>query len=397
MTAEKLKKKACKIIDTLQDQLLYISNTLHANPELMFEEIKAMALLSDAVESEGLEVQRGVYGLKTAFQSEFGSKESPCVAILAEYDALPDIGHACGHNLIATAALGAGLCLAKLSKQLPGRIRLLGTPAEEGGGGKILMAQKGAFKNVDAAMMVHPGNLNLITMPTLAATGVEVVYHGKAAHASAAPEKGINALDALLLAFHGINALRQHLTPTDKIHGIITDGGQAVNIIPERAGAKFSVRSSTSNELALLKQKVQNCLEAGATATGATAKIVWAPGSYLDLKTNWPLAEQFEKNAQTLERNFFPLEQVPIQTAGSTDMGNVSHIVPSIHPMFASAPEECTLHHSDFAKHAGSKMGEAAAIDAAKCMAMTAIDYFMDTTLQKDVKNHFANTKNQVK
>lgn len=389
MTVEKLKKEVCATIDSMKDQLLKVSRTIHANPELALKETKAAALLTEAIEKAGLPVERGVYGLETAFESEFGSDEGPCVAILAEYDALPEIGHACGHNLIATAALGASLSLAKLNDRLPGQIRLMGTPGEEGAGGKIIMDAEGAFNKVDAAMMIHPAGINMATMPTLAATGVKVIYHGRPAHAAASPHEGINALDALVTAYQAVAQLRQHIRYTERISGIITDGGKASNIIPEKAAGTFGVRAANKDELEVLKKKVQGCFEAGASATGATLEAKWATASYLDLRANWPLVEKFQRNAESLGREFIPLDKVPVGAAGSTDMGNVSYRVPSIHPMIAAAPAGCTIHHPDFTGYAGSEMGDAAAIDSAKALAMTALDFLTDADLQESVRNQF--------
>ncbi len=389
MTVEKIKEEVCATIESMKDQLLDISRTIHANPELALKETKAAALLTETIEKAGLPVERGVYGLDTAFVSEFGSDQGPCVAILAEYDALPEIGHACGHNLIATAALGAGLSLAKLGDRLPGRLRLMGTPGEEGAGGKIMMDAEGAFANVDAAMMIHPGGVNLRTMPTLAATSVETIYHGRPAHAAASPHEGINALDAIVTAYQAIAQLRQHIRHTERIQGIITDGGQASNIIPARTAGRFGVRAANRENLEVLKKKVQGCFEAGALATGATLEAKWASASYLDLRTNWPLADMFQHNAESLGREFIPLDMLPLGAAGSTDMGNVSYRVPSIHPLMAAAPADCTIHHPDFTGYAGSEMGDSAAIDGAKALAMTALDYFTDADLRESVRKQF--------
>ena len=389
MPVENFKEEVCAIIDAMKDQLLKVSRTIHANPELALKETKAAALLTETIEAAGLPVERGACGLDTAFISEFGSGQGPCVAILAEYDALPDIGHACGHNLIATAALGAALSLAKLGDRLPGRVKLMGTPGEEGAGGKIIMDVRGAFKKVDAAMMIHPGSANLTAMPTLASTSVETIYHGRPAHASASPEKGINALDAMVTAYQAIAQLRQHIRNTERIHGIITDGGQAGNIVPERAAGVFGVRAASSGDLDVLKKRVQGCFEAGALATGARLEAKWARGSYLDLRTNPPLIHRFQRNAESLGREFVPMESLRGGAAGSTDMGNVSYHVPSIHPMMAAAPADCTIHHPDFTRYAGSEMGEAAALDGAKAMAMTALDFFTDADLRREVRKQF--------
>jgi catechol 2,3-dioxygenase-like lactoylglutathione lyase family enzyme len=244
-----LKKEVCATVDRLAPELLHVSHEIHAHPELAFEEVRASRLLAETARARGLDAHQNVYGLETAIEARFGAA-GPTVALLSEYDALPGIGHACGHNIIATSALGAALALAELGARLPGRVRWLGTPAEERGGGKEIMARNGAFEGVDAALMVHPSGANLATMPCLAIAELEVTYFGVASHASAMPERGVNALDALVLAYQGIAALRQHIRPTERLHGIITDGGQAPNIVPERAAGRFYVRAANAGELA---------------------------------------------------------------------------------------------------------------------------------------------------
>ncbi len=376
-------------VDDLADQLLGVSRAIHARPELAFAERFACQRLCAAAADEGFEARPGVYGLETAFEAEFGTP-GPHVSILAEYDALPGIGHACGHNIIAASALGAALALHRLRDRLPpGRVRLLGTPAEEKGGGKELMARAGAFAATDAAIMIHPSGINLTTMPCICVAEVRVEYHGRSAHASAMPHKGLNALDGLLLAYQAISNLRQHIRLTERIHGIITDGGQAPNIVPEFAAGEFYVRAANESDLAALKPRVQACFEAGATASGTEVTICWAGVDYLDLNTNWPLAEAFEGNARGLGREFFPLEKLSPGAAGSTDMGNVSHRVPSIHPMLAAAPHNVVIHNPEFARWAGSEMGDAAALDGAKSLALTAYDFLSDGDLRAAARKAF--------
>ena len=386
MDAESLKKDVGAAIDAMSAELLGLSHAIHGEPELALEEFKAAKRLSDAVEGHGIQVQREAFGLKTAFAAEFGKAAGPNVAILSEYDALPGIGHACGHNIIATSAYGAAMALAKLNGRLPGRVRYMGTPAEERFGGKEMMAREGAFEKVDAAMMMHPSNLNIVTMPCIAISEVEVVYHGLSAHASAMPYRGLNALDAVVTAYQSIAQLRQHIKPTERIHGIITEGGLAANIVPERAACRFYVRAADAHELKPLKARVHACFEAGALATGCKAEIHWGITDYLDLKTNWPMAEAYKKNAQKLGRDFFPIEHIPAGFAGSTDMGNVSHRVPSIHPMLAVAPPNVVIHNPEFARWAASDQGDLAVLDGAKSLAFTAIDLMCDAQLMKTVK-----------
>jgi len=383
-----LKRAACQAVDERREELVAVAREIHAHPELAFQEHRAAALLVRALEDAGLPVEAPAYGLETAFESRVGGG-GPTVALLAEYDALPGLGHACGHNLIATAALGAGLALASLGARLPGRLRVLGTPAEEQGGGKELLARAGAFDGVDAALMVHPAGVDLATMPSLALAEVDVTYHGRAAHASAMPERGVNALDALVTAYQAIAQLRQHIRPTERIHGIFTEAGEAPNVVPERAAGRFYVRAANAGELAALKRRVDGCFRAGAEATGATLELAWQDPDYLELRTNWPLAERYQANAESLGRQFFPLDKLPSSVMGTTDMGNVSHRVPSIHPMIAAAPWHCTIHAAEFAEHAGSPLGDAAALDGAKALAMTALDFWLDADLRARARTAF--------
>ena len=392
MSLESLKKDVCSAIDSMRAELLGLSHAIHGEPELALEEFKAAARLSEAVEGHGIAVSRGGFGLATAYAAEFGKDGAPNIAILSEYDALPGIGHACGHNIIATTGYGAAIALSKLGNRLPGRVRYLGTPAEERFGGKEIMAREGAFDRVDAAMMIHPSNMNLVTMPCIAIAEVEAIYHGRSAHASAMPYRGLNALDAVVTAYQSLAQLRQHIRNTERIHGIITEGGLAPNIVPERASCRFYVRASDAHELAPLKARVQACFEAGALATGCKLELKWGDTDYLDLKTNWPMAEAFEKNAVALGREFFPVNNLPPGYAGSTDMGNVSHRVPSIHPMLGVAPAGVIIHNAEFARWAASDKGDDAVIEGAKAMAMTTLDLMSDATLLKTVKNDFAAT-----
>jgi amidohydrolase len=388
MAIEALKQAVCGSVEGLSGTLVTLSREIHARPELAFAEHEAARLVGEALEKGGVGVSRGAYGLETALAAEIG-ESGPRVALLGEYDALPEMGHACGHNIIAASAVGATLALASLGEELPGRIRFLGTPAEEKGAGKEHMACAGAFEEVDAAMMIHPAGVNLSTMPCIAIGEVEVIYRGEPAHASAMPHRGINALDALVVAYQSIAALRQHIQVTERIHGIITDGGQAPNVVPERSAGLFYVRAADKSELDVLKQRVEACLRAGSQATGAEAEIRWGEHDYLDLRRNEPLEAAFQRNAEALGRQFFPLDKLPAGVHGSTDMGNVSHRVPSIHPMIAAAPIYCTIHHPEFTKWAASEMGDQAAIDGAKALAMTALDYLCDAELRAQAREIF--------
>lgn len=388
--SETIYQKINESIDAAADELIEASHQIHAKPELAFKEFFACETLTGVLKEHDLEVETGVFTLETAFQSDLkGSENGPVAAILAEYDALPGIGHACGHNIIATTALGATLGLRGVIDQLPGTVRLLGTPAEEKGGGKELMARAGAFEDVDAALMIHPAGVNLASMPCICVAEVEVIYHGKSSHASAMPHKGINALDGLLLAYQAISNLRQHIRPTERIHGIITEGGDAPNIVPDRTAGQFYVRAANEKDLQKLKPRVQACFEAGAQGSGSEVEVIWAGVDYLDLNTNWPLADQFQTHAESLGRDFVPFEEALGFGAGSTDMGNVSHRVPSIHPMLAVAPPNVVIHNPEFAKWAASEKGDQAVIDGAKALALTTADYLLSPSLQEQAKHAF--------
>lgn len=383
-------------IDEVADTLVTTSHDIHANPELAFKEFFACDTLTGVLEEHEISSSKAVYSLDTSFEATLNPSETKdilTVAILAEYDALPGIGHACGHNIIATSALGATLGLQAVAHQLPGTIRLIGTPAEEKGGGKELMARNGAFDGVNAAMMIHPAGTNLASMPCICVAEVEVVYHGKSSHASAMPHKGINALDGLLLSYQAISNLRQHIRGSERIHGIITEGGAAPNIVPDRASGQFYVRAADERDLAQLKPRVQACFEAGAKGSGSEVEVNWANVDYLDLNTNWPLADKFQEHAESLGREFVPFEDALKFGAGSTDMGNVSHRIPSIHPMLAVAPPNVVIHNPEFTKWAASEKGDAAILDGAKALALTAADYLTSTHLQDDARKAYEVSK----
>jgi amidohydrolase len=285
---EALKRAVCDRVDALAPRLVHASRAIHANPETNYEERFAHQLLTDLLEELGVAPMRSAYGIETAFDAAAGTA-GPTVAVLCEYDALPGVGHACGHNIIATAGLGAGLAAAFVAEQAGGRIRIMGTPAEEGGGGKVKMARAGAFDDVDAAMMVHPADADLITIDCIAIQELEVEYHGHAAHAAAAPWEGRNALDAAVLGYMNVAALRQHIRPNERIHGIFTKGGDKPNIVPADAAMDWYIRSGTLESLQPLKARVFTCLEAAATACGCTMDHAWVGETYADMIDNMPM------------------------------------------------------------------------------------------------------------
>lgn len=382
-----LKAKVIEVIDALGPQLLDVAHQIHARPELAFEEHFAAELLFSVLEGHGLSPSRGAYELDTCFRCDIGG-EGPVVAILSEYDALPQMGHACGHNIIAAMGLGAALGLAKVGA-FGGRVRYLGTPAEEHGAGKAVMIARGAFDGVDAAMMVHPASADLEAMPALALTAVKAVFRGKASHASVAPELGVNALDACVSAYQNIAQLRQHITFNERVHGVITYGGGAANVVPERAEASFFMRAKDKDGLEALITRVRACLEAGAMGAGATVELEWWDYPYFNLRSNNALAKSYRSNAEILGRSFFEVADIPLNARGSTDMGNVSYVAPSIHPTITIGPAHTVPHTDCFAHCAASETGDRATIDGAKAMAMTAIDFFSDPKLRAQVAQDF--------
>jgi amidohydrolase len=388
MELEQAKLRVIDEVDKRSALLIDVSRQIHARPELGFAEGFAHDLLTSVLADEGLAVERGAYGLDTAFAARAGTA-GPHIAVICEYDALPGLGHGCGHNVIAAAGLGAGLAAATLAGLLPGRVSVLGTPAEEGGGGKVVMIQRGAFDGVDAAMMIHPAGSDLRIMHTLAIHQLVARYQGRAAHAAAAPDQGINALDAAVLGYVNVAALRQHIRPDERIHGIFTHGGDKPNIVPDRAEAHWYVRSPTRPGLEALEVRVLACLQAGADAAGATLTYEWLEPSYDDMVDNHPLLDLYAANARRLGR---VLEEPTDLTAvtGSTDMGNVSHLVPSIHPMIKVAPTGVAIHTADFARAAVSDLADAAVLDGAKAMAMTIVDLWLDPAARRRVAANVA-------
>jgi amidohydrolase len=383
------KDKVISYIDGIQDRLIDISDEIHRNPELAFKEIKAANLLADELKKGGFEIELGVAGMDTAIVATHPEEsKGPTIAILGEYDALPEIGHACGHNLIATAALGACLALGSIKKDLPGKLIFMGTPAEEDIGGKIAMIEAGLFKIIDAAMMFHPApGYTIVGRKGLAMTEVKIEFHGKPAHAAASPEKGINALDAVIQTFNGINALRQHIKSTARIHGVITHGGVKPNIVPEFASADFYVRAVEDDYCADLVEKLENCAKGAASATGATLKYEVVKPSYQSRIMNNAMGEAFVKNLEVLGEPIIPPPKG--SGAGSSDIGNVSHIVPAIHPYVSICDNNIAGHSKEFAEAAASKRGHSAMLTAAKALAMTAIDLYTDSGLMTKVWEEF--------
>ncbi len=385
MKIEKLKLKVKDSIESQREQLIKLSLNIHDNPELGFKEEKASAWLTSYLEDNGFYVERGVAGLATAFRATYG-QGTPRIVFLAEYDALPKIGHGCGHNIIAASAVGAGVASKSIIDQLGGSVVVLGTPAEEGFGGKIDMVKAGTFKEIDVAMMVHPNVLNMVTMQALACSLLEVEFFGQAAHAAAQPHRGINALDAMILAFTSINSLRQHIKAEARIHGIITDGGEAPNIVPAHSAATLFIRALNNDYLDELKDKVLNCFTGASIASGARLEYRWGEKTYSPMKNNVTLAGLFKQNLESLGRHVEAFD--PRFGLGSTDMGNVSQVVPSIHPTIAIAPFEVLIHTPEFAAAAVSQAGQQGLMDAAMAMAMSMVDILQPGILDR-IKQEF--------
>jgi len=359
---------------------------IHAHPELRFEEHRAAGWISDLLTHRGHEVERPLGGLPTALRARAG-RGGPRLAILAEYDALPEIGHACGHNLIAAGAVGAFLALAPLAEANGFRVDLVGTPAEEGGGGKALLLDAGVFEGVDAAMMFHPFDRDLVAHGTLANLWLAMTFHGQPAHAAAAPWDGNSALTACIQTFTLVDSQRVHFRDGVRVHGYITDGGQAVNIIPERAACEFSVRAKSLDELARVRAIVERCAMAGAMAAGVEVTIAPRKG-YRDLVTNLPLARAFAQHMAEMGR---PAAETDERVGmGSTDMGDVSHAVPSIHPWLAICDVGETLcHQHAFARAACAERGLDTMLTAARAMAKTGGEFLVDEGLQRAVRAAF--------
>ena len=363
-----------------EPELLALSRRIHARPELAFEEERAAGWLADALDGAGFRVERGVHDLPTAFVARAGSGPLH-VAICAEYDALPDIGHACGHNLIAALAVGAGLAAARVADDVGLTVTVVGTPAEEDGGGKILLLQRGAFAGVHAAMMVHPAPFDVAEPPTLAFAGIDAHFHGKASHASAAPERGVNAADALVVAQTAIGLLRQHIRPTDRVHGIVTRGGEAPNVVPAHTTARFYVRARTLRHLDEIRGKVLRCFEAGALATGCTLQIDDSSPTYAEVRHDGAMAALYRANAEALGRTFLEPRGDMSRFADSTDMGNVSQSIPSIHPMIGLSSLPAVNHQPEFTAHCVGAEADRALLDGALALAWTAIDLAGDDVL----------------
>jgi amidohydrolase len=379
--AVEAKTAAQQLLDAHRDALVALSHRIHAHPELGFEEEQASEWLVEMLDAAGFTVRRGIAQMPTAFLARAGSGPLH-IAFCAEYDCLPGIGHACGHNVIAAMSAGAGMAAARVADELGLTVSVIGTPAEEGGGGKILLLERGAFAGVHAAMMVHPAPVEALEPKIIAASVFEVRYTGRASHASAFPELGINAADALTVAQTAVGLLRQHIRPTDRVHGIITKGGDAPNIVPAETAASYMVRAQTVEGLAEVRRKVDRCFEAGALATGATLEIVGGERPYAQMAHDSEIAAVYRKNAEALGRTFSELGPLRDRMAASTDMGNVSLALPAIHPFISIDSLPAVNHQPEFAAHCITEAADRALRDGALALAWTAIDLAGDSPLR---------------
>ena len=385
-------------VDEVRQELLETSLDIHAHPELNYEEKHAAEVLTRSLERHGFSVERGVGGVETAFRGTFdgGLGEGPTVALLAEYDALPDIGHGCGHNLIAISNLGAGLGAKAAMGSFAGRLVVLGTPAEEGGGGKIRLLEAGVFDDVDIALSSHPAS-NTTVIPTeipleeswsLAMVGYRYAYHGKAAHAAAAPHEGINALNAVLHLFTGIDALRQHLRADVRIHGVITDGGKAANVVPDFAAANFMLRSKDRDYLNDVVEKVRQVAEGAALMTSARLEVTSAHPLYQNVRPSSALAKAVKANAERVDMNLDPPKPGG-GSGGSTDFGNVSQVIPSFALRFAVSEEPVPGHSLAMTEASRTDLAQANAVAAAKALALTACDILAGPELLEAARQEF--------
>ena len=381
------KEQVCKLVDELKPEIYRIATLIGRNPELGHQEHYAAGVLTGFLQEQGFSVDPGIGGLTTAFKAKLTrGNTGPSVALLAEYDALPGVGHGCGHNLIAAASVGAAAALARLAN-LPGMVVVMGTPAEETSGGKVTLAEHGYFDDLDATLMFHPGSQNVSEVATLALDALEFIFVGKAAHAASAAHCGINALDAVLNFFVGLNSLKKQLSEDARVSGIITEGGITPNIIPERAVARLYLRAAKRRDLDELREKVIGCAQGAAGMIGA--QVTWRKFelSYDEMCSNRALADIFTRNLRFLGVSRI----IPVQTAmGSVDMGNVSRVVPAIHPYLVLGDGMAIPHTREFATVALSEEGGRLAVLAAKALALTVVDVLTDTRLLHKIKREFS-------
>jgi amidohydrolase len=398
-SVETARQAALAAIDAAAESLVRLSKFIHSHPEVALQEHESSAACAEFLEERGFAVERGVAELPTAFSANVSVGEgSPHIAYLSEYDALPNLGHGCGHNLIAIAGIGAGLGLAAALRHLPsGRVSVFGTPAEEAVGGKIIMANAGVFEGVDAAMGAHPGTSEA-ACPTVEGSGqalacvlMRIAFEGKAAHAAADPYNGANALNGVILTFNGIDAMRQHVKTDARIHGIVTHGGDAPNVVPHYAAAEFFVRGATVAYMNELVEKIRKIAEGAAMMTGTKAIIEMPEEPNFDMIVNYPMAGRLKRNLDAVGLAQPEAQAEP--ASGSTDWGNVSYLTPSVETSYPILDRVCTWHSQDVVDASDSEMGYANTLKVAKAMALTGIDLLTDPNLLDKAKQEFAREK----
>lgn len=385
MDISALKALLAREVDARYDELKRLSRIIHDHPETAFNEKTAVKHLTSFLETADFTVGKGICKLPTAFKAVYGSGE-PVIAFLAEYDALPGVGHGCGHNLIGTASVAAAVAARVAADEYGGTIVVFGTPGEELYGGKSIMAERGAFTDVDFAMITHPGGGDQVMMSTLACETLSVEFFGKAAHAAGEPEKGINALEAMIQSFNALNSLRQHVPEKTRIHGVITDGGEAANVVPAHTAGTFIARSETDSLLDDLKKRVIACFQGAAKATGARLKYKWGE-HYAAMRSNGVMARLFKENLAAVGRSV-PLGSHNLQTF-STDVGNVSQLLPTIQPLVGIAPPDINLHSPAFSAVAATDAALDTLLDAARAMAMTAADILENPATAERIREEF--------
>jgi amidohydrolase len=374
-------------LETIQNRLWEINDILYHHPELGDQEYESMNLLVELLEQHQFSVEKGIVGRPTAFKAVYDSKKAgPTIAYLSEYDALPGVGHGCGHNMIGTMSAGAGVLLSKVVDEIGGRVIVLGTPAEETNGAKVPMAEQGIFDDIDAAMIVHPGDVSYESGDSLAMDAIQFDFRGRTSHAAASPEKGINALDAVIQLFNGINALRQHVTSDVRIHGIIKEGGVAANIVPDKAVAQFYIRAKDRHYLNDLVQKVINIAKGASSMTGAEVHIENYELSYDNMVTNQTLSQLFTSNLLTT--GVKQVEKAK-DSYGSIDMGNVSHVVPAIHPYIGLDSPGLVAHTREFADLTITDNSHKILSRGALALALTGYDLITNKDVFEKMKNEF--------
>ncbi len=385
-----MKEKIISVINSIEDELINLSSKIYQNPELGNKEYKACKFHTELLRKHGFDIENKYLGIETAFKAEYkSSKKGPNIAFLAEYDALPGIGHGCGHNILGTTSTGAGIVLKNIIDEIGGKVIVFGTPAEETSGAKVVFSEKGAFDNVDIALIAHPANAYSKSGTSLAMEAIQFAFTGKTAHAASSPQKGINALDAVINTFNNINALREHIRSDARIHGIITEGGKAANIVPEYAVAQFYVRATTKKYLRQLVEKVKNCARGSSLAAGTQLDISNFEYSYDDLVTNEKLSSVFCENLKRL--GCLNIEESE-DSLGSIDAGNVSHCCPTIHPYFdITGNKEIIGHTREFAEVTLTKYAYEQMKITVAALVMTAVEVIKNEKLLNEIKEEFEN------